>query len=206
MKKQNNFLDENPEYIAGFLAGCRASVSAEIFKTFGEKYDYDVDSGEFYFGYEQGFKDAADVACEKAFGYDEDIATARNLATELRTISDNAIACREEFGYGDDEDDEYEEEYYEDNCYEDGRSSWEKYLRESNTRLGSTVEYRKIDNFENIKRQLLCCRNKLGSDACSDEHKRLCELISRVEELEYDYITTQVVAQYAELKNKGFTD
>lgn len=206
MKKQNNFLTENPEYIAGFLAGCRASVSADIFRTFGEKYDYDVDSPEFYFGYEQGFKDAADVACEKAFGYDEDISTARNLATELQTISRNAIACREEFGYGDDEDDEYEEEYYEDDCYEDGGSSWERYMRRSNSRLGSNVEYKKIDTYENIKRQLLCCRNKLGSDACSDEYKRLCELCVEVEELEYDYIVAQVIAQYADLKCNGFTD
>ena len=201
MKKQNNFLTENPEYIAGFLAGCRASVSAEIFKTFGEKYDYDVDSEEFYFGYEQGFKDAADVACEKAFGYDEDIATARNLATELQTISQNAIDCNREFEFEEDEDGEYEEEYY-----EDGGSSWERYMRRSNPRLGSNVEYKKIDTYENIKRQLLCSRNKLGSDECEHEYQRLCELISKVEELEYDYIVKQVIAQYAELKSKGFTD
>lgn len=206
MKKQNNFLTENPEYIAGFLAGCRASVSADIFRTFGEKYDYDVDSPEFYFGYEQGFKDAADCACEKAFGYDVNIATARNLATELRTISDNAIACNREFEFEENEDGEYEEDFYEDGGYEDGGSSWESYMRRSNPRLGSTVEYRKIDNFENIKRQLLCSRNKLGSDECEHEYQRLCELISKVEELEYDYIVKQVIAQYAELKSKGFTD
>ena len=38
------------------------------------------------------------------------------------------------------------------------------------------------------------------------EYQRLCELISKVEELEYDYIVKQVIAQYAELKSKGFTD
>ena len=68
MRKQNNFLTENPEYIAGFLAGCRASVSAEIFKTFGEKYDYDVDSEEFYFGYEQGLISPAAVAVVTVLG------------------------------------------------------------------------------------------------------------------------------------------
>ena len=201
MKKQNDFLTENPEYIAGFLAGCKSSISAEIFRTFGEKYDCDIDATEFYFGYEHGFKDAADIATEKAFSYDSEIASARNLATELRTLSDNAIACNRTFEFEEDEDDEYEEDYYEAGC-----SSWEKYLRESNPRLGSNVEYRKIDDYENAKRQLLCSRNKLGSDECEHEYQRLCELISRVEELEYDYITTQVVAQYAELKNKGFTD
>ena len=205
MKKQNNFLDENPEYIAGFLAGCRASISAEIFRTFGEKYDCDIDATEFYFGYEQGFKDAADVACEKAFGYNEDIATARNLATELQTISRNAIACNEEFEFEDDEEDEYEDAC-EDYDYEDGESSWEKYLRKSNPRLGSNVEYKIINSYENIKRQILCNRNKLGSDACEHEHQRLCELLAKVEKLEYDYIVAKVLSQYAELKCNGFTD
>ena len=140
MKKQNNFLDENPEYIAGFLAGCRASISAEIFRTFGEKYDCDIDATEFYFGYEQGFKDAADVACEKAFGYDEDIATARNLATELQTISQNAIDCNREFEF---EEDEYEEDY-EDGFCEDGGSSWERYMRRSNPRLAPMWSIKKL--------------------------------------------------------------
>ena len=205
MKKQNNFLTENPEYIAGFLAGCRASVSAEIFKTFGEKYDYDVDSGEFYFGYEQGFKDAADIATEKAFSYDEDVASARNLATELRTLSDNAIACREEFGYGDDEDDGCKDWYEEESC-EENENTWEMCLRKSNPSLGSGVEYKKIDTFENIKRQLIDSRNMLGTDSCEHDNRHIYQLYDEIDKLESEYIVKQVLTQYAELKYNGDID